>query len=56
MIDTVRLFYKFPDIVSYNDCYAVINCLSREFSRKHCLHKGKRKAFTLRLLLRQWDC
>ena len=43
MIDTVRLFYKFPDIVSYNDCYAVINCLSREFSRKHCLHKGKKK-------------
>lgn len=43
MIDTIRVFYKFPDIVSYNDCYTVIDFLSRKISRKHCLHKGKKE-------------
>ena len=43
MIDTICLKYKFLDINSYNECYGVIDNLTRETSCR--LHKIKRKTY-----------
>lgn len=46
MIDTIRMKYKFPDDVSYNKCYEIIDNLARKKSKKHCLHKVKKKTYS----------
>ena len=46
MIDTICIKYKFPDDVDYNKCYGIIDDLAREKSRKHCLHKIKKKTYS----------
>ena len=43
MIDTVCIKYKFPDINNYNECYSVIDNLTRETSCR--LHKIKKKTY-----------
>ena len=46
MIDTICLKYKFPDVDSYDKCYKIIDMLAREKSRKHCLHKIKKRTYS----------
>lgn len=46
MIDTICLKYKFPDVNSYDKCYEIIATLASEKSRKHCLHKIKKKTYS----------
>ena len=46
MIDTIRMKYKFPDDISYNKCYEIIDNLARKKSKKHCLHKVKKKTYS----------
>ena len=43
MIDTLCIKYKFPDIDNYNECYTVIDNLTRDTSCR--LHKIKKKTY-----------